>query len=1666
MNRENVGSYLWIVVTVIIMLCLLAFASPFGTFIKNNLEQFTGNFVEEQGEQNTPLTEYFKLTIHYDTADSKTSLDDVVLELKKYEQYNVPSPSIDGYVPDSKIVEGSLTEDTEITVRYSRGNYSITYITNNGIWNTDLLNVDKKLLSKYTSYTYGTRTILLGEDKISYPGGKEFGGWYETKDFTGSPVTEITETDSGNKIYYAKWNSEQFNINYILNDTDGTHYYNTNEYKAGSIADWDAAVTDKNGDLKPEYTKYSYGSQFKLPTTLHKFGYTFVGWSEIADGDKVKGQYRTQITETDSGDITLYAHWKRNIYTITYHTDFVRPTGEKAYYDIQDTEYTITDSSGNKTTHKGYPKQYSYGDTIVLPTKVKLHGYDKTEDAQYGWYNKATESITILPGGESAGTVSGYPMNAVRKTVISPVTANFIIGSTSKHAYDHTNLDLYIMPIPDTYTVTFISNLRSQYTTANMSEYTQTFLYDEQKNLTDNKFRANGRTFKGWNTKPDGSGTSFTNAQNCINLIDIAENPNSDNINLYAQWEIHSYNIKYDLNQGDGTTVPKFAPNATYPDKATYDKLFVVHHPIRTGYTFEGWKVIDGLDKTTAKYALYSAPSLQDLISITSTNITCKSAINSNFLYFLNLTPINNGTVTLQAQWIPNGPDVIDETNKCYIEYDLNGKGTYSSVPEFGYLHPEEFVFDENIEISNPTMVGYEFTGWTIENMDTDIPHYYGNKQYVVKNQKVEPDKTQSYESTLTNIMATHFLNLKAKGTVKFTANWEPITYNIKYDYNDNNGTTSTEINATLPTKGTFDKSLSIPPIERQGYIFDGWTISSEEDYNTFANGYSKSKISVVNNKLTSNSTINKLPSLSDKTTYSTPIKISHCINLSTIQNNTVTLTAHWTPIKYNVTYNYNFTGKESTTETATYDKGFYAPVPERKNFEFTGWKISGMDSTRHYHSTTPFTIANKQVQPNNYFYSTTLNTKDSHFLNLTSVNNGNVIFIAQWTPSIYKITLDPQINPETEKGSRGTPVFYEKYSVNNYSDYSCSTPINKIIVPNKEGFYFEGYFDKKEEGGTQYVTKDGNIISTPTTFEAHTTLYARWTPKVFKITLNPGIEEGKPNNLGTQAYYEKYTIDNFEESTCQNTITNIVIPSQPFYNFAGYFDKNDKQYVDESGEILSTPTTFLSNTTLYAKWTPKVYKISLSNYISKTDKSRGDYNLGSSAYYQKYGINIFEDADCLISATTIDIPEKVGHTFGGYVDINSGTTYIDKNGKILSNSTTFSGDHFLNAKWNPNIYKITLDPQINKGDTGTKGTPAYYEKYTLNNYKEESCDNVAKTITPPTKIGYTFKGYYSQKRSGTQYVDKNGNILSENTDFLSNTTLYAQWTPITYKIEYDLNGGAHGKSHPSTATFDVSFTVDNPTKSKYKFVEWEITKMCNKTTHYYGSLNTNKSSINSAFLTYKNLHSAQDETVYFTAVWEPAECQHPKFEKITQPAGCTTPSKKYDVCTTCGYKKNPVNVSSKLGHRATADGTCITHHHNDPYDYTYNWGWTCHYAHSTYNGSDRITGFTDAYCARRTEFKDHKTYSCKGANGKYYCGYRKYSWCYKDGGFYKNPHYTFNCNGEFTNAASVIRQYRNDETYYKNGKPTQDKSGRPVMISNHSECDGYGNCKKYLGSY
>lgn len=132
----------------------------------------------------------------------------------------------------------------------------------------------------------------------------------------------------------------------------------------------------------------------------------------------------------------------------------------------------------------------------------------------------------------------------------------------------------YIVCTPNTYTVEYHDN----YMGGDVTMESQEFTFGVSQQLRQNLFERHGYTFKGWNTKEDGTGTSYSNQQSVSELTTDANGV----VDLFAQWQPVAYNITYNLNGGTNSA----ANPATYTIE---DTPLTLENPSKKGYIFVGW---------------------------------------------------------------------------------------------------------------------------------------------------------------------------------------------------------------------------------------------------------------------------------------------------------------------------------------------------------------------------------------------------------------------------------------------------------------------------------------------------------------------------------------------------------------------------------------------------------------------------------------------------------------------------------------------------------------------------------------------------------------------------------------------------------------------------------------------------------------------------------------------------------------------------------------------------------------------------------------------------------------------------------------------------------------------------------------------------------------------
>ena len=105
-----------------------------------------------------------------------------------------------------------------------------------------------------------------------------------------------------------------------------------------------------------------------------------------------------------------------------------------------------------------------------------------------------------------------------------------------------------------------------------------------------------GKSSNEWNTKADGTGTSYSQSNTQYYVNDFADLSTGDKtVTLYVNWNPNVYSITYNANGGSG------APDIQTYDYDSVDTINLSSTtPTRTGYTFLGWSLSD--NASTSSY--------------------------------------------------------------------------------------------------------------------------------------------------------------------------------------------------------------------------------------------------------------------------------------------------------------------------------------------------------------------------------------------------------------------------------------------------------------------------------------------------------------------------------------------------------------------------------------------------------------------------------------------------------------------------------------------------------------------------------------------------------------------------------------------------------------------------------------------------------------------------------------------------------------------------------------------------------------------------------------------------------------------------------------------------------------------------------------------------------
>ncbi len=1197
--------------------------------------------------------------------------------------------------------------------------------------------------------------------------------------------------------------------------------------------------------------------------------YTFSKWqkdgtsSYFNGGTAYKASALNSSVATGNASVTMTAVWVPKEYTITYNLN-----GGK-----------IGSSSTNPT------QKYTY------ETDLYIGNYTSGATA----YSVPTKTGYDFAGWKYTGSTLGY------------WTKDFVYANKyNKGKWEHGNITLYAQWTPKTYTVTYNANGGSGAPAA------QTKKYNVDLTLSSTKPTRDGYDFVSWNTKSDGTGTTYKSG---------AKYTTNANLTLYAQWSKKTYTVSYNANGGSG------APSAQTKTHGV-DLTLSSTKPTRDGYNFTGWNTkSDGTGTAYASGGKYT----------------------------------RNESVTLYAQW----------SKKTYtVTYNANGG---SGAPS---AQTKTHGVDLTLSSTKPTWDGYDFTGWNTKADGKGTAYSSGGRytknesvtlyaQWKLKTYTVSYNanggsgapssqtKTHGVDLTLSSAKPTRDgydftgWNTKSDGTgtayasggkytknesVTLYAQWSKKTYTVTYNANGGSGAPS----AQTKTHGV-DLTLSSTKPTRDGYDFTGWNTKADGKGTAYASGgkytknesvtlYAQWKLKTYTVSYNANGGKNA-PSAQTKShgvdltlSFTKPSRdgydftgwntksdgkgTAYASGGKYTKNESVTLYAQWKLKTYTVTYDANGGKNAPSAQTKTHgvDLTLSSAKPTRDGYGFAGWNTRANGSGTAYASGAKYT------------------------------KNESVTLYAQWKLNTYTVSYNAN-------GGKGAPADQAK---KHGTDLTLST-----TKPTREGYIFASWNTKADGKGTTYAS-GGKY-----TGNADLLLYAIWTPVKYEVKFNGnGATSGTMSNqsftydtaknltanafkreftltfnyngngtanssakataafngwatssTGKVVYSDKQSVKNL--SATSGAVINLYAnwtdkaitlpsPTRTGYVFDGWYTSASSGTKIGAGGASYTPS---KDITVYAHWTPITYVIKFNGNGS----SSGSMSNLSMTYD-------------IAKTLTANAFKRTGYVFSNWntKSDGTGTRYTDK--QSVKNLTTTQGATInLYAQWIPVSYSVkfngngatsgsmsnqsfvydtaqnltansykrefTVTYNYNYGSianttakataafngwaTNTTGSVVYTDKQSVKNLSATSGAVVnvyakwmdkAVTLPTPTRTGYVFDGWYTTAASGTK-IGGGGASYTPSKDI----TVYAHWSPITYTVKFNGNGSTSGSMSNLSMTYDVAktLTANAFKRTGYVYSGWN-TKADGSGTKY-----TDKQSV-------KNLSTTQGATVNLYAQWNP----------------------------------------------------------------------------------------------------------------------------------------------------------------------------------------------------
>ncbi|MGL4382441.1 MAG: InlB B-repeat-containing protein [Bacilli bacterium] len=400
-----------------------------------------------------------------------------------------------------------------------------------------------------------------------------------------------------------------------------------------------------------------------------------------------------------------------------------------------------------------------------------------------------------------------------------------------------------------------------------------------------------GHRFSNWDTEPDGSGTAWDFATSRMP---------ANNLTLYAQWDVESFNLTFNLNGGAGTSPPSQTVDFG-------EKISDPGNPSREGYAFKGWNTVQNGSGTMWNFTTNTMPS-------TPVSLFAQWDINTYTLSF----NLNLGTGIIP-------PDQIIEFNSFGSQppaprrtgYTFQGWDTEADGSGIAWNFATNAMPANDVELFAQWTINTHNVVFNINGGDSTAPDLQTLNFDKLVARPLDPTrKGHTFRNWTTRIDGTGLVwdfevDTMPDQELELYAQWDTNVYVASYSLNGLTGTVPDDEDVF------YDETITKPlDPSVSGYTFVHWNTSADNTGKIW--NFDEDKIS----------------------------------------DSDITLYAIWTKNSYTLSYNLNGgTGTLPSPQTIEFEAKATAPTsePTRTGHTFAGWNTSadGLGITWNYNTST-----------------------------------------------------------------------------------------------------------------------------------------------------------------------------------------------------------------------------------------------------------------------------------------------------------------------------------------------------------------------------------------------------------------------------------------------------------------------------------------------------------------------------------------------------------------------------------------------------------------------------------------------------------------------------------------------------------------------------------------